>query len=155
MAMAPRCCDTPTLTRLLALNRRGTPPGTPGHDVVFDYTDVLRCSACGGGVVEHHSHDCWDPADHASWDMYWWWRIDTAGMRLVEEWAAACPDPLSPTCDCSVHRGLGPATPPGLPPAVQTRHERADMPRTGVRLVDGLPQWDTATDGVTATDGDE
>ncbi|MGH4035636.1 hypothetical protein ACQB60_42825 [Actinomycetota bacterium Odt1-20B] len=142
MSRPARCCAAPALTLLLTLARRGAPHGGAGHGSVFDYTALLACSACGGGVVEHHSHDCWDVADHASWDMYWWWRITADDMPLVHELAAACPVlPAEAACACPVHRGLGEGAPPGIAAPVETRSEPAPVPRARVRLADGVARW--------------
>ncbi|MEW2352275.1 hypothetical protein [Spirillospora sp. NPDC029432] len=137
-----RCCESPALSWLAKLAARGVPHGHAGHDVVHDYTVLSRCGACGGGVVEHHSHDCWDPGDHSSWSMYWWWRVDPADMDAVLELAAACPAPSDPECDCRLHRGLGAETPPRAAPSRETPYERAPVPSAKVRVgTDGLPRW--------------
>ncbi|XVQ09830.1 hypothetical protein ACQP1W_46165 [Spirillospora sp. CA-255316] len=140
--MVTRCCDSPELSPLMNLAERGVPHGSPGHNVNHDYTRVSRCGACAGGVVEHHSHDCWDPADHPSWDMYWWWRIDTADMGAMLEAAASCPAPLDSSCTCRVHEGLGGANvPPRQARSTETPYEKAPAPRAAVRVEGGAPRW--------------
>ena len=143
--MATRCCDTPSLSPLIHLHKRGVPHGSPGHNVVHTYTDVSRCGSCGGGVVEHFSHDCWDPADHSSWDMYWWWRVAPADMGVLLEVVASCPAPLDPSCTCPVHRALGGGTvPPTRARSTETPYEEAPVPGARVRVEDGTPRWAAA-----------
>ncbi|MFF5260564.1 hypothetical protein ACFY4C_16600 [Actinomadura viridis] len=108
---------------------------------MHDYTRVLRCEDCGAGVVEHHSHDCWETGDHSSWDMYWWWRIDPADMGLVAELAVRCPAPLDSGCGCEVHRGLGQASPPRQAPPRETPYEQGPVPEARVRVDGGVPGW--------------
>ncbi|GAA4063332.1 hypothetical protein [Actinomadura miaoliensis] len=138
--MAPtRCdCDRPRLTVVLSLAERGVPHGSAGHDIIYDYTRVSECSECGGGVVEHFSHDCWDIGDHADYDKYWWWRVD---MDAIRELVRACPAPLDPGCGCPVHQGLGAGSPNPLPPSAETPYDDVTVPRAGVRVVDGVPRW--------------
>jgi hypothetical protein len=124
------------------LAKRGVPHGSPEHSVSYDYAVVSRCGACSGGVVEHHSHDCFDPGDHSSWDMYWWWRIDPADMGVMLEVAASCPAPLDSSCTCRVHGGLGgDNVPPRQARSTETPYERASVPQTRVRVEDGGPRW--------------
>ncbi|MGV9409278.1 hypothetical protein ACWDOP_05120 [Nocardia sp. NPDC003693] len=139
--MAARCCADPLLTRILLLERRGVPHGQPAHAAVFDYTEIGRCAACGGGVVEHFSHDCWE-SEHSEWDKYWWWRIDVADMRLLIKMTGFCPAPLDAECTCSLHRNLSAETPRPLPPSVETAAEDAVVPRVGVRVIGGVPRWE-------------
>jgi hypothetical protein len=146
-SMVSRCCDSPSLSVLMNLAERGVPHGGRGHNVVHDYTRVFRCGACSGGVVEHHSHDCWETGDHSSWDMYWWWRIDPTDMGAALEVAAMCPAPLDSACTCQVHEALGGQhtrpgqTPPGLAKSVETPYDKATLPPARIALQDGVPQW--------------
>ncbi|MFI0356940.1 hypothetical protein ACH34Q_41395 [Actinomadura sp. 9N407] len=117
------------------------PHGNRGHDDAYDHTRLSRCATCGSGVVESHSHDCWDPSDHSSWDMYWWWRIDPADMDVVLELVGDCPAPLKPGCDCRLHRGLGASTPPAGALSRETPYEKAPVPAAKVRIDDGIPGW--------------
>jgi hypothetical protein len=147
--MASRCCDNPDLTRLLHLAQRGVPHGHDGHEFIYDYELLFTCSACSGGLVESHSHDCFAHYEDEPWDLYWWWRIEPADMPLVLEVAGACPSSLDPDCECPVHHGLGGVnrsqdggrTPPGLPHGVESPHGKADIPRVRVEVVAGTPRW--------------
>lgn len=138
--MAARCCDDPVLSRILLLERIGVPHGRAEHKFTYGYTDLSRCASCGGGLVEHFSHDCFE-AEHSSWDMYWWWRIDAADIPGVCKLIAFCPAPLDGACECLLHRSLRAQTPQPLPRSVETVDEAAVIPRVGVRVVDAAPRW--------------
>ncbi|MFD0857048.1 hypothetical protein ACFQ07_32865 [Actinomadura adrarensis] len=124
------------------LAERGVPHGSRGHNVVHDYTRVFRCGSCSGGVVEHHSHDCWETGDHSSWDMYWWWRIGPADMEAVMQVAAMCPASLDSGCGCAVHEALGgQRTPPRPARSVETPYDKVTLPQARVEMQDGVPRW--------------
>jgi hypothetical protein len=139
--MAFRCCINPKCATLLHLAERGVPHHGKSHNTVYDYTRLAYCSACRGGLLEHHSHDCWDSGDHSSWDMYWWWRIDPTDMPAVLEVAHTCPASLDPKCRCPVHRGLGESSPPSAVRPVETVYDKATVPRVNVQVIDGIPRW--------------
>jgi hypothetical protein len=148
--MPLRCCNEPDFTPVLHLAERGVPHDRESHEFIHDYTVVLQCAACGGGLVETQSHDCWaamyegEPAN-----LTWWWRVDPADMPHVRGVLAACPAPQDPGCACSVHGGLGgpnrnewggagPRTPGHN---VVSHLADVDIPRVTVRIVEGTPRW--------------
>jgi hypothetical protein len=73
----------------LEFAERGVPHGEPGHNVVHDARCLSICKACGYGLLESYSHDCWSHDD--PWDMWWWWLVDPASVAVITRWAASNP----------------------------------------------------------------
>ncbi|MBN2006508.1 MAG: hypothetical protein JXA21_24365 [Anaerolineae bacterium] len=103
--MKPKClvCGKPAQV-LMELDEHGIPHGEPGHNVAYSYAVISVCGACGHGVLEKYSHDCWDYDE--DWDMYWWYALAPGDVAELRRCLTGCPNPLNHACDCPVHVAL-------------------------------------------------
>ena len=119
-------------TLLVAIRRRGTPHGTPGHNVVHDYAFLAVCAACGTGRLESFSHDCWHHPDDEPWDMSWVRTVPAADVDLLRGVLRTCPAPENDQCECPVHTALADSS-QRLGPSATT---------AAVTLVDGVARFE-------------
>jgi hypothetical protein len=99
-------CGQEDLHPLMWIRRNGEPPGSPGHNILYESSSIAACNACGQAQLEEHSHDCFSPPGEEDWDMYWWYLLDPEERAWLERLLAACPAPLDPACACPLHQGL-------------------------------------------------
>jgi hypothetical protein len=97
-------CGSLNLAPLVWIDLRGVPHSDPGHNVVYDYTGVIVCGACGHAQLEKFSHDCWSMDE--DWDMYWWYVLNPDDVKRFRQMLDSCPNSLDPKCTCPVHEGL-------------------------------------------------
>jgi hypothetical protein len=59
---------------------------------------------CGRSQMRKFEHDCFDWED--VWNQYEWYVLDPADTSRLATSVEKCPNPLSPACDCPVHKAL-------------------------------------------------
>ena len=104
----PTCvvCGSKDLNALVWIHLRGVPHGDPGHNVVYDYSGIIGCGACGHAQLEKFSHDCWSRDEDEEWEMYWWYALNPDDAKQLHQLLDSCPAPLDPNCVCPIHEGL-------------------------------------------------
>lgn len=99
-------CGHADLQPVMWIRKTGEPPGSPDHNIVYEYNTVAACPTCSQAQMEELSHDCWSAPGEEDWDMYWWYLFDSEELILLRNLLAACPAPLDPACTCSLHQDL-------------------------------------------------
>ena len=131
-------CGSP-LDLVVAIDERGVPTG-PGHNYIYDWSRVLSCPSCEHGDLRHFSHDCWPSEDEI--DMEWSTQVSPAGLAVLEEGLALCPDAAVPTCECAVHASLRESEKGMKRLRLYPRHEEGERPVVSVALRDdGVPEF--------------
>ncbi len=104
----PTCvvCGSRDLEAMVWIHLRGVPHDNPGHNVIYDYSGLVVCGACGHGQLETYSHDCWSLDVDEEWEMYWWYALNPDDVKRLHQLLDVCPNPLDPNCVCPVHKGL-------------------------------------------------
>lgn len=99
-----RClvCGHEKLIPLFLIEQEGVPHEKQGHKIAYSYEDILVCGKCNCGQLESHSHDCWSQEE--SWDMYWWYAFNPAGVEALKYLMNDCPSPTNPNCECGIHQ---------------------------------------------------
>lgn len=97
-------CASKQLQPLVWIHVRGIPPSEPEHNIIYDYSGILVCQACGYGQLEKFSHDCWSHDE--DWDMYWWFALNPDDTKSLAQLLVACPNPLDARCTCPIHASL-------------------------------------------------
>ena len=67
---------------------------------------VFLCTACFSAQLEKRDHDCFVMDPDEPWEFYDWYLIDAGDALRLRTLLGACPDPLSPACECAVHAAL-------------------------------------------------
>ena len=99
-----RCGERQEL--VVAIDLRGVPHGSAGHEHVYDWDIVLSCTGCEFGELRVYSHDCWSHYEDEDWDMEWSGQLDAATLDLLRRSLSDCPDTSASACECAAHVSL-------------------------------------------------